>query len=260
MTRLVVDVGAHDGEDTQEYLRQGFRVLAIEADPLKAAALRSRFRPDISAGRLIVESIGVGDSAGILTFYRAEEQGRSSFDASFADSSQTVAIEVKPLADVIRPHGRPYYLKCDIEGFDFKALSTLTPDLTPDFISAEISDQPQLLDLFVRLGFRKFKLIAQPWQTSSEDIYPYEIGWRLLRKLSRTIPGFRSVVQTLPRRWRPKTEWDEDSLGSHVSGPWGDAADGPWLTEKQARIRIGRIVKYAPNGRAWVDLHAARGS
>ena len=30
---LIYDVGMHKGEDTEFYLRKGFRVIAIEADP-----------------------------------------------------------------------------------------------------------------------------------------------------------------------------------------------------------------------------------
>jgi hypothetical protein len=33
---LIYDFGMHDGADTDYYLRKGFRVVAVEADPLLA--------------------------------------------------------------------------------------------------------------------------------------------------------------------------------------------------------------------------------
>jgi 16S rRNA A1518/A1519 N6-dimethyltransferase RsmA/KsgA/DIM1 with predicted DNA glycosylase/AP lyase activity len=36
---LIYDVGMHHGEDTEFYLRKGFRVVAFEADPDKGQAL-----------------------------------------------------------------------------------------------------------------------------------------------------------------------------------------------------------------------------
>jgi predicted RNA methylase len=40
---LVYDVGLHNGDDTAFYLHQGFRVIAIDADPRAAAAAKQRF-------------------------------------------------------------------------------------------------------------------------------------------------------------------------------------------------------------------------
>ena len=257
MENFVVNIGAHDGGDTREYLDQGFRVVAIEADPVKADALRRRFSQEIGDGRVAVEAVGVGDVYGSLPFYRALELGSSSFDANFANSTNAVEVEIKPLAEVIRPYGRPHLIKCDIEGLDYKALSTLTPEVMPDYISAELSGQPELLDLFLRFGFRRFKLIAQVCQTDSEEIYPHEVGWRLLRRLSRAVPGVRGAIRALPQNWRPKTEWDQEA-NIYLSGPWGENASGPWLSESQARAKLKRILEYADKGRAWFDLHGAR--
>jgi FkbM family methyltransferase len=253
---LIVDAGAHDGADSARYLFLGYRVVAIEADPIKVAALKARFRTEIDSGRLSLVNTGVGDTLGTLTFFRCQRDGgRSSFDPSWFDHEGVEALEiaVRPLIDVIREVGIPYHLKCDIEGFDYRALSTLQPEYAPKYISAEVQGHPEILDLFVHLGYRRFKLLAQPYHTPSEEIYDYEVGWRLLRKLSRKIAGLHKVLESLPQRLRPKTEWERPMEGS---GPFGEDTPGLWLDERQARAKLARVMRHAKNGRAWTDLHA----
>jgi 16S rRNA A1518/A1519 N6-dimethyltransferase RsmA/KsgA/DIM1 with predicted DNA glycosylase/AP lyase activity len=48
---LVFDIGAHRGEDTEYYLRRGFRVVSVECEPDNVAALRTRFSREITDGR-----------------------------------------------------------------------------------------------------------------------------------------------------------------------------------------------------------------
>ena len=53
---LIYDVGMHKGEDTDFYLRKGFRVVAFEADPDLTGYCRKRFKEFLDSGQLkIVE-------------------------------------------------------------------------------------------------------------------------------------------------------------------------------------------------------------
>jgi FkbM family methyltransferase len=67
---LIIDVGAHRGVDTDFYLRKGFRVVAVEANPLLAERLRQRFAEPVRAGRLVVLPVGIHEAQGEFTFYR----------------------------------------------------------------------------------------------------------------------------------------------------------------------------------------------
>jgi hypothetical protein len=55
---LIYDVGMNNGDDTVYYLRRGFRVVAIEADPRLAKSAAERFRTQISSGQLRILNIG----------------------------------------------------------------------------------------------------------------------------------------------------------------------------------------------------------
>src|SRR5208337_928274 len=69
---LIYDVGMHHGDDTAFYLHQGFRVLAIEADPQLVEAAIRRFRSKLSSGRLTILNVGVAETAGTGTFWICE--------------------------------------------------------------------------------------------------------------------------------------------------------------------------------------------
>src|SRR5689334_14492700 len=93
---LIMDVGAYDGTDTAYYLSLGYRVVAIEADPIRVEALRARFRAEIESGRLSVINTGVADSVGVLPFYRCARDygGSSSFDPSWFDHEGVETVEI----------------------------------------------------------------------------------------------------------------------------------------------------------------------
>ena len=48
----IFDVGLHKGEDTEFYLKKGFKVVGIEANPLLYQQARERFSEAVNAGRL----------------------------------------------------------------------------------------------------------------------------------------------------------------------------------------------------------------
>src|SRR5688572_11446605 len=67
---LIFDIGANHGEDTVFYLAKGYRVVAVEANPILAELLHRQFRNEINAGRLVLETCGINKTAGVAKFYR----------------------------------------------------------------------------------------------------------------------------------------------------------------------------------------------
>ena len=49
---LIYDVGMHKGEDTEFYLRKGFRVIAIEANPELTRLCKDRLKTFVDQGQL----------------------------------------------------------------------------------------------------------------------------------------------------------------------------------------------------------------
>jgi FkbM family methyltransferase len=257
----------HSGSDTRYYLSKGFRVLAIDADPSACESAEARFAQDIAAGRLHILNAGIAPEAQTLDFYRCINQPAfSTFvreKVSPGHQYETLTIPCRSLSSILEEHGVPYYMKIDIEGMDESVVRTLTPGLAPPYISVELSDDDQILEILQSLGYHQFKIINQQYHTSSLPIFRSEVGWRLLRKISIRIAVVHRAIQSLPFSLRPKCEWDTrynpDGLGKGslpLSGPFGEAAHGPWIGFPQAR-RIVERVRREFRG-FWWDIHARR--
>jgi FkbM family methyltransferase len=259
-SQLIYDVGAHLGEDTDFYLKKGFKIVAIEADPVLAERLRERFRSNLSDGSLVVIEAAIAENSGEINFYvnqansvwgtiRPNWAERNAFKGS---PSELIKVQAITFAEVLNKYGVPYYLKIDIEGADILCLESLMerPD-RPRFVSIESEKRSwrALLyefEIFNRLGYLRFKIVNQKHVSEQKPPNPAAEG--------------RSVQH----RFEP---------GS--SGLFGEDLSGRWLTTHQAIWRyrfiflrylffgdfgILRILLRVPGlgrlGAPWWDTHA----
>ena len=178
---LIYDVGLHRGEDSEFYLRKGFRVVAFEADPDLITSCRGRLKEFVDSGQLIIIEGAIVDANAIkagpkkVRFYKNCENsvwGTASSDwadrnARLGTSSRVIEVDAINFADAIREHGVPYFMKIDIEGCDTVCISALVGfKEQPAYISIE-SDKTSFdnikreIDLFIKLGYTSFKAVEQ---------------------------------------------------------------------------------------------------
>src|SRR5271155_3844914 len=82
---LIYDIGMNNGDDTAYYLRRGFHVIAVEADPQLAATGAERFANEIESGRLTILNIGIAAEEGEFPFWICETHPEwNSFDRIIA--------------------------------------------------------------------------------------------------------------------------------------------------------------------------------
>ncbi|MCZ2153852.1 MAG: hypothetical protein LC114_08145 [Bryobacterales bacterium] len=63
---LIIDVGMCDGADTAYYLFKGFRVIAIDADPILCEKASRRFADEIAEKRLEILNLGIAQGEQVL--------------------------------------------------------------------------------------------------------------------------------------------------------------------------------------------------
>lgn len=225
-TDLIFDVGLHKGEDSEFYLRKGFKVVAIEAVPSLCDGARERLRHYLDTGQLTILNLAIAEKSGPIKFFvnesisvwgtisaewakRNERLGAKSFE---------ITVEGIPFHHILKRFGVPYYLKIDIEGADLLCLQALRNFTSrPKYVSIEStktswSDLVDEFALFKSLGYSKFKLVQQHTVKNQTCPFPAREGLYVNHRFEHA-----------------------------SSGLFGEEAPGEWLSEREA-LKLYRKV------------------
>jgi FkbM family methyltransferase len=249
---LIFDIGMHNGDDTAHYLSEGFRVVAVEANPLLAESGRNRFSDAIACGKLTICNVGISDREGVREFWINREH--SEFSSLLPDvagrnglPATPVEIPVVTLGSVLVKYGVPFYLKVDIERYDvqcIKALQSLEKSDLPVYVSVE-ANELSYLEILRQLGYTGFKCIDQTAHNIRRDLGPTWFRW-LRRKTMRAADLMGIYAPPFPQ-------------GS--SGAFGEKSPGSWQPFEAVAFDW-RNVMSGKSGRlyrkGWFDFHAAR--
>jgi len=186
-TNLIFDVGSNNGDDTDFYLRKGFKVVAIDADKSLCDNVSKRFAAQVESGQLEVLYSAVGHETGkVLTFYICDEMTDwNTTDHYFVARNEKagakyrqVEVPTVNVADVMETRGTPYYLKIDIEGADAIPLQTMIGlNDIPSYVSIEIaqhdlSEGLEQIRLLKQLGYTQFNFFNQGMRRSVKAPLP----------------------------------------------------------------------------------------
>jgi len=217
---LIYDVGMHKGEDTDYYLRKGFRVIGFEADPELAEHCRQRFADEIRKEKLkIVEGaiteIPIEKTAGNkIRFFRNKKKSIwGTVDNQWAhrnellgSSIEIIEVPVVDFSGCLLKYGIPHYLKIDIEGMDIICLKALRSfEQKPDYISIEsekisFEKLTEEIDLLMQLGYNRFKAIQQLGISFQKEPNPSQEGVYVGYQFSEGCSGI--FGKDLPGIWK----------------------------------------------------------
>lgn len=217
---LVYDVGMHKGEDTQYYLKKGFRVVGFEANPALVDYCKIKFLKEIKNGKLkiiegaIVELPLEHKEDMEVTFYRNNDKSVwGTISADWAHRNELlgtcntiIKVPVINFSRCIDKCGIPYYLKIDIEGMDTICLKALMNfEQKPDYVSieSEKASFEKLLEefnLFTQLGYTRFKVIQQGSVSRQIEPNPSKEGCYVGYQFQEGSSGL--FGQDLPYEWK----------------------------------------------------------
>jgi FkbM family methyltransferase len=257
---LVYDIGLYDGRDTGHYLREGCRVVAIDANPEMCVAAEAHFRDYIQTGQLNVINIGVAEHKGQFEFWVCDDRLElSSFDpklaSRFGTKHHAISVDCVPITDIIDEFGVGDYMKIDIEGNDGICIAGLTATTAPQYISVEFdywNYGDRDIERLFELGYRGFKVVCQTnaWhQVTTRNIRLYQRGPGdfIFRPLSKFR---RATFKYLHGRRRGE------------SGPWGEKTSGSWHSVDHAhsiRSLLRELHERSDEELGWWwDLHARK--
>jgi FkbM family methyltransferase len=261
VSALIYDIGLHDGRDTGHYLREGYQVVAIDANPAMCAAAEAQFRDYIRTGQLRIINCGVAECKGqLVEFWVCDDVSEwSSFHRDIASRNgamhHSIPVECVPIMEIINEFGIADYMKIDIEGNDRICIASLTYAAAPRYISIEMDHccGDEDLQILSGLGYRGFKVICQnnSWhQVTTRNIGFYK--WRPDHFIIRRLRRLRAV----PFRLLAGRRFGE-------SGPWGEKTSGAWHSVDHAHSvwRALRELDERQGTRGvgwWFDIHARK--
>jgi FkbM family methyltransferase len=188
---LIFDVGCNNGDDTDFYLKKGFRVVAIDADQALCDAVSKRFAAEISSGRCEVIYGAVGEKTGdTVTFYICDNKTDwNTCDPYFVEQNEkegakyrTVVVPTINVAELMVTRGTPYYVKIDIEGADAIPLQTMAGKKNiPTYASIEIAQHDLSVGLgqirlLKSLGYTQFNFFNQGMRHAVKAPFPAREG------------------------------------------------------------------------------------
>lgn len=280
---LIYDVGMGNGDDTAYYLSRGFRVLAIDANPVAVEQTSRRFASQIEAGRLSILNVGVCEKEGEVPFWICDSVPEwSSFGESIASRKgahyHQIRVLCRSFRSILAEFGVPYYLKLDIEGREIFCLRDLVGfDDLPRYVSFEQNRWSfEALPNLYKLGYSGFKLISQvnylavQYPPTEEERLHQKI-YTLLRspnplvRIARRL-GARHLLQSQVDRKRRRDGW---RFPSGSSGPFAEETPGRWQNIDEITSTFltawnasgagePSIFWGSENPGFWADFHAKR--
>jgi FkbM family methyltransferase len=264
MAALIYDMGLHNGGDTRHYLKEGCRVIAVDANPAMCAAAAAEFQRYIDSKQLTILNCGVAEQAGKLEFWICDDVSEwSSFSREIASRNgakhHSIPVDCLAIQDIIGRFGVPDYMKIDIEGNDKYCLDGLTKETSPRHISIEMDHAAgeREIQRLQALGYRRFKIICQnnAWnQVTKNNLWLYKLGAD-----SAVMPFLRKIDSISRRISGRQTILVERQFGE--SGPWGERTHGSWHSFDHALYIWSALHEIDKRSEAhglgwWFDIHA----
>lgn len=238
---LIFDLGFHNGDDTDFYLRKGFKVIAVEANEDLVNQGQQRFHNEIKTGQLQLLNCAISEVEEQVTFYvNTTNSDWSSCFKSLAEidgkASKSISVQGITIGRLFERHSVPYYMKVDIEGHDLNVAKFLVhASDKPKFVSFE-TNRREFARIYAHLfnaGYNQFQLINQ------------------VRNPDRIVP--KNSDEGLSIQY---------NFTRHSSGLFGtDLPQEKWYSMEESITRYVQYkelkgVDHSELGLGWLDLHA----
>jgi len=241
---IIYDIGMHSGQDTEFYLKKGFKVIAVDANPEMCKKVKEKLGAFISSKQLKILNVGIVENPTDkeLDFYVNNKISEwSSFikDIAARDNHpcHTVKVPCMTLNQILEKYGSPYYVKIDIEGHDLIALKSLLSSNSnlPKYISVE-NGNSGMAKMLLSKGYDKFKYVQQN--------------------------NIQNICLPNPAR---ESFYIPHSFPFGASGPFGEETPGEWKSYDEILIDIKKVwdpesttknPEHDDAVHGWFDLHA----
>ena len=228
--KLIFDIGMYDASDTEYYLSEGYKVIAVEANPNLIERAETQFNEQVLSGQLVLVNRAICEDPGeeiTLTVCGSDLGSSSIFKERLENSNSLDSYNIKGMTvvELIEKYGCPYFMKIDIEGADRYCILPLDAGNRPRYISFEAGDDiEELVHHLRKIGFTRFKIINQAnfIELNNQCSLIYRAKGRITRLWGQGNPIFNENYPTYVKRN------GRSFLLGHSAGPAPWISDGKW--------------------------------
>lgn len=274
--KLIYDVGMHQGQDTDFYLKKGFEVVGFEANPANVDFCKKRFAPAIAENRLTIVEGAIVENASTekqekVRFYLNNNHsfwGSTSDDWAYRNevlgtTNEKIEIGAVNFGQAIERYGIPFYLKADIVGSEMICLRALAAFAEkPEYISIRsekviFNRLKEEFCLLEKLGYDRFKAIQQDI-SNSQTTFAAADGEKITHVFEEGGSGF--FAEETAGKWKNKEQVLKEY--HRIFTLYWLFGDYSFLiqTEKGKKLiaQLERIARRPLPG--WYDTHAKHSS
>ena len=201
MNKYIFDLGFHNGDDSDYYLKKGFIVVAVEGNPNLVELGRKRFEKEILDKKLYLYHRVISNITGEIPFFiHPTKTDWSSCNIQkviwVGSTARETNVDTINLKYLYTTYEIPYYIKTDVEGNDIDVVKQLFFNKErPKFVSFELSkiDYYEIFSYLHVAGYSLFQLVNQANNRGKVD---KTIGY-----------GFSEYSSGLFGEWLPDSKW-----------------------------------------------------
>ena len=226
MKKIIYDLGSNNGCNIPYYLLNSDLVVAVEANPILCQLIKKLFEKDIIDGKLIVENCivtALSDNEDRDFYIHKHNHVLSQFLLPSQENIKffyKIKVNSRNIISIIKDYGAPYYIKIDLENYDYYILKELLfQKIYPKYLSVEAHNK-NIYDIIIENGkYKSFKLVD---------------GISVAKKYQNRI--IKNINY---------------SFKEHSAGPFGNDIDGQWMTEVNFSFLLSVV------GFGWKDIHCS---
>lgn len=179
--KIAFDIGANIGQTVDELLPNYDKIICFEPNPSLVTIIKDKF---FNNDKITIEELGLSDKIETKKFNISNSHVVSIFSEDWINNSRftnvynwdtSIDVKTTTLDEVIDKYGIPYFIKIDVEGYEYEVIKGLTKLLENTYFAFEWAEEQYLIvnktiKYLKELGYNNFTYTYQDSLLTLENI------------------------------------------------------------------------------------------
>lgn len=179
--KIAFDIGANIGQTVDELLPNYDKIICFEPNPSLVTIIKDKF---FNNDKITIEELGLSDKIETKKFNISNSHVVSTFSEDWINNSRftnvynwdtSIDVKTTTLDEVIDKYGIPYFIKIDVEGYEYEVIKGLTKLLENTYFAFEWAEEQYLIvnktiKYLKELGYNNFTYTYQDSLLTLENI------------------------------------------------------------------------------------------